>query len=312
MRDIDRRLSELTRAGRGCFSRSEAYAAGLTDQHLRRRVANGRLEKFGSHTFRPAGISYNNEDDLRATLTDIGSPAWATGVTAAALHGFDGFSLRRPFHVLVPETRETNRDWVTLSRSDTIPLIDRARHRGVPVTSAARTIIQLARTCDESTLSACIDSAIRDLLVNEDLLHRRIVALRSMGRHGLPALHGVLAGLEVTRGGHSWLERTYLHECSRAGLPRPDTQQILNRVNNKLVRVDFRFPSTNIIVEVLGYRWHRTKAQMAADARRYNALLGEGFHPYQFTYSQIVQEIDMVIETTREALATADDRFDGA
>ena len=80
---------------------------------------------------------------------------------------------------------------------------------GVPVTSPTRTLIDLAAHETPARLAAALDGALRDGLTNEDLLHRRIAALRGKGRYGVPVLLDVLAGNEVTRGGHSWLEREY-------------------------------------------------------------------------------------------------------
>jgi very-short-patch-repair endonuclease len=113
----------------------------------------------------------------------------------------------------------------------------------------------------------------------------------------------VLAGHEVTRGGQSWLEREYLRLLADAGLPRPDTQSVLSRAKDRLVRVDCRFPGTQVVVELLGYQFHRSRSQMSHDATRSNALLADGFLPYQFTYAQVVSEQSWVVETTRAALA---------
>ena len=44
------------------------------------------------------------------------------------------------------------------------------------------------------------------------------------------------------------------------------------------------------VVELLGYRFHRTKQQMARDAERLNALVIDGFTPFQFTYDQVVSQ----------------------
>ncbi len=88
----------------------------------------------------------------------------------------------------------------------------------------------------------------------------------------------------------------------KQNLRRPDMQQVLSRAGDRLVRVDCRFPRTNVVVELLGYRFHRTRGQMASDATRFNALLADGYAPYQFTYGQIVSEADYVVATTRAAL----------
>jgi hypothetical protein len=147
-----------------------------------------------------------------------------------------------------------------------------------------------------------LDGALRDGLTSEDLLHRRIAALRRKGRYGIPALLDVLDGREVTRGGHSWLEREFLRLVAEAGLPRPETQAVLTRAGDRLVRVDCRFPQTPIVVELLGYRFHRTKQQMGRDAERLNALVIDGFTPFQFTYDQVVSQSATVVATVDLAL----------
>ncbi len=111
----------------------------------------------------------------------------------------------------------------------------------------------------------------------------------------------VLEGAEITRGGQSWLEREVLRVLDNVGLPKPSTQVVLGRRRDTLIRVDFHFPGTPIVVEALGYRWHRTGAQMRIDAERANALLLAGFIPLQFTYSQVVDGAEMMVATIREA-----------
>lgn len=143
---------------------------------------------------------------------------------------------------------------------------------------------------------------MRDGLVSEDLLHRRIAALRTKGRFGTPKLLDVVEGREITRGGHSWLEREFSRLMAADGFPKPLTQQVLSSTGDRLVRVDCRFAGTNIVVELLGYRYHRTAAQMRRDAERLNALILDGFCPFQFTYEQVVDAAQSVCDTLRHAL----------
>jgi hypothetical protein len=303
MTQTDRRIAAIATGQLGAFTRTQAHDAGLSDRQLRSRVQSGFLIQTGPNAYRIAGTPTNLRTELNDVLLDVGEPVWCCAQTAAALRGFDGFTLRRPFHLLVPRERSIVRWNTRIHRSDRIDLIDTGVVDGVPVTSAVRTLIDLARVLPSEQLAACLDSALRDGGTNEDLLHRRIEALRSQGRFGLPLLHEVLAGHEASRGGHSWLEREYLRLIARAGLPRPEMQQVLSRAGDRLVRVDCRFPGTNVVVELLGYRFHRTRGQMASDATRFNALLADGYAPYQFTYGQIVSEADYVVGTTRAALS---------
>jgi hypothetical protein len=299
----DRRIAAIATGQLGAFTRAQANDVGLSDRQLRSRVQSGILIQTGPNSFRYAGAPTSLVTELVDVLKSVGGDVWCSGPTAAALHGFDGYSLRRPFHLLVPRHRNVTRSNVRIHRAEVIELIDRVTVDGLPVTSAARTLIDLARTADAAQLAAALDSALRDGLISEAALHRRIATTRSQGRHGLPLLHEVLAGHEVTRGGQSWLEREYLRLLADAGLPRPDTQSVLSRAKDRLVRVDCRFPGTQVVVELLGYQFHRSRSQMSHDATRSNALLADGFLPYQFTYAQVVSEQSWVVETTRAALA---------
>lgn len=305
MTNSTERLMALATGQLGAFSRTQANDHGLSDRQLRSRVQSGFLVQTGPHTFRVAGAPVTLMAELRALLLDVGQPAWISGPTAAALHGFDGYSLRRPFHLLVPRERCLNRWNGRIHRTDTIQPIDRTEIDGLPVLSPTRTMIDLARTASSMQLAAALDSGIRDGRLSEDLLHRRVMGLRSQGRYGLPLLAEVIAGFEVTRGGHSWLEREYLRLLAGAGLPTPELQQVLSRAGDRLIRVDCRFPGTNVVVELLGYRYHRSRSDMTRDAARANALLSDGFRPYQFTYEHIVTDHAYVLTTTTAALGAA-------
>jgi very-short-patch-repair endonuclease len=75
------------------------------------------------------------------------------------------------------------------------------------------------------------------------------------------------------------------------------------------VRVDIRFPGTPVVVELLGYRFHRSMDQMRRDAERMNALVADGFEPYQFAYEHVVNEPDTVLAVTAAALHRAGRRL---
>jgi hypothetical protein len=303
MTNPDRRVAATATGQLGSFNRDQAHTAGLSDRQLRGRVQSGFLDQTGVRTFRSPTTPRSARSDLMTLLLDIGEPCWASALTAAALHGFDGFGVRRPFHVTVPRGRQVRRPGAIVHTTIVLPRIDRSSADGIPVTGAARTLIDLSRHVDAERLTAALDSGLRDGKFSEDHLHRRIVALRSSGRYGVPKLLDVIAGSEVTRGGHSWLEREYLRLIAAAGLPRPETQQVLTRAGDKLVRVDCRYPGTPVVVELLGYRFHRTTGQLRRDVDRVNALLLDGFAPFQFTYEQVVSEPEFVVATVSAALA---------
>ncbi|MFN8020258.1 MAG: hypothetical protein U0Q03_01915 [Acidimicrobiales bacterium] len=240
--------------------------------------------------------------DLHELVADVGPPVWVADVTAGALLGFDDYELVPSSHLVVPRGRNVSRIGHVVHTALEIPLIDRAEVFGLPVTSATRTIVDLARTQSLERLTTAIDSATRDRLTSDDFLHRRLVELSGRGRPGASRLLQALRGIEITRGGHSWLERRFLQLCRDALLPAPLTQCIAGRRADRLIRVDCRFDGTPVVVELLGYAFHRTTAQMANDAERMNRMVIEGLCPVQFTYSQVVETPQQVIGAVSEAL----------
>lgn len=262
---------------------------------------NGQLE----HELRSriqSGLQLEHLAELSALIASIGAPCWASHDTSAALHPFDGFALRPPFHILTPRDRNVRRIGHVIHTSDTIPQLDRETKDGVPLMAPSRTLIQISGTTNAERLTHALDGALRDGLTTEDFLHRRIGRLRSSGRYGIPKLLTVIDGSEITRGGQSWLEREMLRVLDGAGLPRPETQAVLGRRGDSLIRVDFRFPGTPVVIEALGYRWHRTGAQMRIDSERVNRLQLDGYLVLQFTYSRIVGDVAGVIAEVNEAM----------
>jgi Protein of unknown function (DUF559) len=302
--DALRRMADTATGQHGAITVEQIGVAGMSPDQLRRRVQSGILDQILPHTFRSPFSATSPRAELAALVLDCGPESFASGPSAAALHRLDGFVLKAPFHVTVLRGRNVQRAHHFIHTTTELPLVDRTTVEGIAAMSATRTMIDVARFVRPDRLTAALDAALRDGLTSEEALHERITQLRSSGRYGIPQLLAVIEGSEITRGGHSWLERRFLELCGRAMLPRPDTQQVLTRTGDRLVRVDCRFPGTRVVVELLGYRWHRTKAQMSRDAERQNALILDGFLPIQFTYDQVTLDPDGTIDTVRRTLAT--------
>jgi len=248
-----------------------------------------------------SGFQSTRLAELTALVHSIGTPAWVCGPTGAALHRLDGSRLAAPYHVAIPRGRHVNRIGHVIHTVVEFPPIDCETAQDLPVFAPTRILIDLARTAADEELTSALESALRDGLTSEDHLHRRISALRSPGRHGIPRLLRLLEAHEL-RGTQSWLEREYLRLITDAGLPRPTAQQILGQRSGALIRLDFHFPGTPVVVEVLGYRWHRTTVQMSIDAERVTRLTLDGKVVAQFTYAHVTKAPEYVVATTAEAL----------
>jgi len=129
-------------------------------------VERGVLERSGAHTYRSSFAPRSARADLATVVLDCGPDCVASGPTAPALHGFDGIGLPPPYHVTVLRGRNVQRTHHFVHTTTVLPRSD------------------VARFVSAKTLTAMLDSALRDGLTSEEALHRRIVDLRSSGRPG--------------------------------------------------------------------------------------------------------------------------------
>ena len=301
--DRIRWLAEEATNQLGNVTRQQTEAAGLSENERRGLLRDGVLERAGAHVLRSPFVERTALGDLAALVADCGPGAVASGPTAAAVYGWDGFALEPPYHVTIGRGRLVKRSGHHIHTTLDLDPIDCTRVKGIPIFTAERELVDLSRYVPRPRLSVAVDCALRDRVTTEDRIHERVVALRTSGRHGVTKLIDAIEGAEITRGGHSWLERRFLQVCRRGRIPRPVTQQVVTGSKDRLVRVDFRFRDTMVIVEVLGYRWHRgSRAQLNRDVERINALLRAGFHPLQFTYDHVTAQPDWVINQIRGTL----------
>jgi len=145
------------------------------------------------------------------------------------------------------------------------------RHRGIPVTTPARTIADLRTLV-----------SVREL--------RR--AIRQAEVFGLPTGQEVKS--DRTR---SELEFQFLQLCKRHGLPRPEVNVRIGSLT-----VDFLWEEAKLIVETDGYQYHRGQAAFEDDHARDLELRTLGYEVSRFSYRQVVDEPAKVVRGLRTAL----------
>jgi very-short-patch-repair endonuclease len=160
---------------------------------------------------------------------------------------------------------------------------DRARKSGIPVTSPARTIVDLAATANATELERAIAEACAHDLTDE----RRIsAAIERAPRHaGVTLLRTILGqpgGAQWTRSGG---ERAMLKLIRSAGLPAPWTN-----VPVAGFTADFVWQDERLIVEVDGYPFHSARAAFERDHRRDIVHKNAGYEVLRFTARQLDDE----------------------
>lgn len=165
-----------------------------------------------------------------------------------------------------------------LHRSRRIDEEDRAIVEAIPVTSVARTLVDLADVLTERRLADAVhESEVQRLF---DLRKLERVLDRLPGRKGRHKLRRVLAAYkDVQPFTRNRAERLVLELCEDHGLPKP-------RVNTSIhgYEVDFYWPEARVALEFDGAATHLTRRAFQADRAQDRALAARGIHVVRSTW----------------------------
>lgn len=171
------------------------------------------------------------------------------------------------------------------------------RHRGIPVTSPARTLIDLATVLPEVGLRRAASRAQSLHLVN---LAQLVEALRRLGhrRRGIGKLRGIVAsGPAPTR---TELEDLVLEFLLCNGLARPHVNRPMV-LNGRRVVPDFRWPQQRLVIEADGAAWHDHRLAREDDAERQALLEAHGEQVLRVTWNQVISEPHRTLARIRGA-----------
>jgi hypothetical protein len=294
-------LTDLASAQHGVVGIGQLVDGGVSRRWIDNLVRRGMLRRIAPGTYVVAGSAPTRLQSLTAGLLALGDESWVSHEAAASLHGLDR-SRDDAVEFTVPRCAKGRRVPFRVHTTAQLALIDRVTVDGFRCLSATRTIIDLARArVARVRLEAAIDSAVRLGLTSPVVLDRRLGELRGRGRWGAPMLDALL----VDAGGHSMLERRFLHLVREAGLPRPATQVIHRRDGRTFARVDFLFDPFGVVIEVSGRRGHSAPAERARDAQRRNELQDVGRKVFEYTWADVTERPAYVRTTLTTRLHNA-------
>ena len=168
---------------------------------------------------------------------------------------------------------------------------------GIPVTTPARTILDMAAILSPSRLENLLDRAeIRELT---DYPTLDALASAHPGHRGASRLQRTIetydAGEHLAR---SELEILFKDLCRTHGLPIP-------RVNQPVAgkEVDFLFAAQRLIVETDSWRYHKTRRAFEQDRARDVLTTAAGYRTLRFTDRQLTREPAHVAAAIAAALA---------
>ncbi len=234
-----------------------------------------------------------------------GGPPTCASHRAAAAH-WELAGITRAVVEITCERSQRCPDGIKLHVVPVMPRCDLATLRGIPVTNAARTLVDLAAVVDEETLEIALDDALRRRLTSVPRLRWRIEELCGKGRTGCKALRRLL---EVRGPGNavpeSVLETKFRRLLRNAGLPPPVLQHPDVPHRRAPGRLDFSYPDKRIVMEVDGRRWHSGRLPSMRDMRKSNSLNIRGWMVLRFTWEDVLYEGAWVAQQVRAAREAA-------
>lgn len=264
--------------------RADALADGLSDGEIARAVRRKQLRRLQRGTYLREPIALPTEPAARhrlivaATMADLRIPAVVSHASAAAVHGLPLWNVRLDrVHILRPPPASGTgsarlRLHVARVPDDDIDVVD-----DMPVTSVARTVVDVARTSSMESAVVLADCALRLRRATPVMLRE---CLRAMG--AVPGARRAARVLEFADGLAESVgetrSRVLMH---RLRLPPPDLQVRVRRRDRSVIgRCDF------------GWEDHRTLGEF--DGRvKYGRLLRPGQDPGDAVFEEKRREDEL-------------------
>ena len=285
-------------AGRqhGVVSHRQLLRLGLGRGAITHRSAAGRLHPVHIGVYAVGHPKLTERGRWLAAVLACGPGAVLSHRSAAALWGLRATSRPAP-EVSAPRTHSHCRG-VHVHLPRRLHTEDRRVRDAIPITSVARTLLDLAEVVPLAQLERAFEEAERTRLL--DMSSLQALTSRSNGRRGLRQLMPLLAShrdpAPLTR---SELERKFLALCETAGIPRP-------AVNARLagLEVDMVWQEPQLVVELDGFAFHRTRAAFERDRSRDATLQLEGYRVLRITARRLDTDPEGVARTVRSLLGS--------
>jgi very-short-patch-repair endonuclease len=299
--DSDRAIGSLAEQQHGVVARRQLVAMGLGNRAIGDRLVRGQLIALHRGVYAVGHRQLRQEGRWLAAVLAVGPGAVLSHRDAAALHGMRKAPESRKVSVSTSaHPRNVAGVWVKARRVLTDD--DRAVVHGIPVTSPARTLVDLAPMLTAAQLQSTLGEADRRGLL--DVAEAERALRRTKGRHGQgharlrAALDAHLqAGATLLR---SALEERFLDLVIRAGLPRPQLNAPAAGYE-----VDALWPAERVVVEMDGWADHKERQAAARDREKTNRLQAAGYVVLRFMHGDLVTRPAEVAATMRRLLQTS-------
>ncbi|MEX2194649.1 MAG: hypothetical protein WD844_05125 [Thermoleophilaceae bacterium] len=276
-RTADAILARLATASHGVVTRRGLLAAGIARHDIARRLRTGTLILEYPGVYRVGHRAPSTEAAYLAAVVACGDRSLLSGLAAGHLVRIVRAAPPLP-EVTVPTERRV--EGIRTVRSRLIHRRDAMVFRGVPVTTVARALVDIAARLPEDDLAR----AYHEGQVKHGIRPRHVEAVleRRPASSGAGNLRRVMRGdVRLTL---SALERRFLRLLREADLPLPWTNR---RVDEHYV--DCRWPDHKLTVELDSYRFHQSRYAWEQDRRREREARARGDDFRRYTWGDVFE-----------------------
>ncbi len=288
-------LSRLASTQHALVSTRQLQALGLTPRMIDHRVRGGHLERLHRGVYRVAGSVPTFEQRVLAACLAMNGLRAASHRSAARMWGVDPGIDTDGIELVTTGFGSDCLPGVVVHRSLDLSADQVIVHRGVPVTTPLRLLVDLGAVAPRFAVENTLDDLIGRRLVSATAVRATLDALSARGRSGCGTLREVLdgrTGAELTIG-RTRLESRLDELCRKAGIDGLTFQHPVV-IGGRRRRIDFALVELRIAIEVDGYESHSRFDVFQDDRVRANELHLAGWTVLRFTWHQVTQRPDYV------------------
>ena len=294
-------FSALASKQHGLATHAQAMEVGLSRMTLSRLVKSGAWEQVRPRVFRRAAKVQTEEQELVAICLWLGEGTLVSHRSAARLLGL---RVDRGLPEVTTSRLSAQKvPGLICHRTEDVLEDDRRLQSKIPVTTGARTIIDLAGCLEEEELAIIVEDAWRTRVANPSWIEGRLKKLGGGRGRRTGALAAILEDCGTRKAPlESALEVRVLRMLLKGGLHRPEAGYAFSDEHGQPGRIDLAYPEARLAIECDGYEHHGTREAFESDRVRTTRLAALGWRVFQITSRQVDEQPAKVVQRVREAL----------
>jgi predicted transcriptional regulator of viral defense system len=278
---VDLAIAAIAERQHGVIGHPQLVAIGLSRQSIYRRIRAGRLHRVHQGVYAVGHKRLTQRGRWMAAVLAGGEGAYLSHRSAAALRQL--LRQRGEIHVTTPRILR-NRDGIHF-HTQSLLLDEVTTHDGIPCTTVARTLLDIAATEPDQLERAFNEAEYRRLWDSTGVME---LLRRYPQRAGTPALATLIndGAKGITR---EELEHAFHALVAKFDLPRPLRNQPLT-LPNRTIYPDAMWRDARLIVELDSRQAHETRSRFDADRERDRLLTLEGWTVVRVTWAHVTRD----------------------